>query len=134
MPVAFMDLAQSELAVVGVEDTKSPNLVFERQRFSLEFDLVPPGYPRAHIDSRGLLLVGMPELEHDLRVPNGESVHITHASPQDEGVVVKAAVGSVTEDDFSDLWPTSSLRVVGESNFLGFRGSLDELAEIAETF
>src|SRR5215831_10980390 len=76
----------------------------------------------------------MPELENDLRVPNGEAIHITHASAQDKGVVVEAAIGSVNEDDLSDFRPASGLRIVTEANFLGFCGSLYELAEIAETF
>src|ERR1019366_4505873 len=128
--VGVVHLAQSELAIVRIQDAIPANLVLQRQRFGFELDPVLTGDLGTHIHRRGSLLIGMPELEHDFRVAHRKSVHVRDAPAQDERVVVKPEVGSVTESDFPDLRPQAGFRVRDEPDANFLRRFLHQLAEI----
>ena len=57
-----------ELHVVGEQQSDSAELALERQRLTLELDLMIAQDVRPHVRLGRLLHVGMTELEHDLRV------------------------------------------------------------------
>ncbi len=111
-----MHLAQSELAVVRVEDAISADLVLHWQCLGFELDAVLAGDLRPHVHGRSLLLVRVTELEDDLGIANGKAVDIGDAPSQNECVVVEAEVGSVAKNDLADLGPQAGLAVLYETN------------------
>src|SRR5260370_34574140 len=112
-----MNLAQAELAIMRVQNAVSADLIFQRQRLSFEFDPVFSRDFWPYIQRSRLLLIGMPELEDDLGIAHGKTVHVADAPPQDEGVVIKTRIRSVAKNDLPDFRPAAGLRVVGESDF-----------------
>src|SRR5271165_6714505 len=133
-PVGGMHLAEAELAIVRVQDAVAAHSVFQRQRFGLELDAVLAGDVGPHIERRRLLLVGMPELEDNLRVANREAIDVDYPPSQDEGIVVKAKVRSVAKGDFADFRTALRIRIRQESDPVLLGNLLRYLAEIAERF
>src|SRR6516162_1804737 len=127
-----MHLAQTELAVVGVEKPIPADLVFQWQGFRFELDAILARDIGPHIQRRRLLFVRMTELKHDFRIAHREAVDIGDAPPQDKGVVVKTKIRSVAESDFSDIRPQPGLRVGDKANTRLLGRALHELAEITE--
>jgi hypothetical protein len=98
-------LAQSELAIVRVEDAISADLVLQRKGLGLELDAVLTGDLAPDIHHSCLLLVRVMELEDDLRITHRKTIDEGNTPAQDECVVVEPEVGSVAENYLPDLWP-----------------------------
>ena len=88
---------------MGVQEADASELALERQGLTLELDDVVAEDLRSYVGLGCLLDVLMTELEHDLRLADRKPVLVPDASAQDEGVIVKAEVRSVDEQDFADL-------------------------------
>src|SRR5215471_5000595 len=99
-----MRLAQRELDIVREQQPVAADLIFERQRLSLELDFVFAGNIRPHVQVRRLLHIRMPELEDDFRIANGEPVLIRDAPPQDEGIVVETEFLGIEEYNLPHPW------------------------------
>src|SRR5215470_11135042 len=127
-----MNLAQAELAIVRIENAISADLVLQRQRLGFEFDAIFPGDVRPYVDRHGFLFLGMPKLEDDLGVAHREAVHVADAPSQDESMVIKPIIRRVGENDFPDLRPAASLRVLGEPDSQAFGGALHKLAKVTK--
>src|ERR1700742_1414906 len=110
-----------------VEDAISADLVFQRERFGLEFDAVFSGDIWPHIHSSRLLLVRMAVFEDDFRVAYGKAVNVRDSSAENESVVIETEVGSVAEDDLTDLGPQAGLAVLDEAHAKFLGGSLYDL-------
>src|ERR1700757_854440 len=100
---AHPDRTAGELDVVGVKQTNTAQLLFQRQGLDLELDAVIAEDVRPDVGLGCRLQFGMPELEDDLGLADGEAVFVGNPAAQDEGVVVEAEVIGINEQYFSDL-------------------------------
>ena len=99
-----MHLAQSELAVVRVEEAISADLVLQWQRLGFEFDAVLAGDLGPDIQRSCRLLIRVTELEDDFGIAHGKAIHVGDPPAQDERVVVETEVGRIAENDLPDFW------------------------------
>ena len=88
---------------MGVEQADAAQLLLERQGLDLELDAVIAQDVRPHVGFRAHLQVGVPELEDDLGLADGEAVLVGDSAAQNEGVVVQAEVIGINEQHFADL-------------------------------
>ena len=130
--IRFVHLAHSELAIVRVEDAISADLIFQRKDLGFELDAILASYLWTHVNRRGLLLVGVTELEDDFRIAYGEAIDVGDAPAQNECVVVEAEVGSVAKNDLPDLGPQAGFAVLDKANTQLLRGACHDLAKVAE--
>src|SRR5580692_6393074 len=72
-PICLVHLAQSELAVVRVEEAISAELVLQWQRLRFELDAVFAGDLGPDIQRGCRLLIRVTELEDNLRIAHGEA-------------------------------------------------------------
>ena len=90
------------MCIVREQQPEAGDLIFQRQRFGLEFDPIVAGDFRPHIQFRGFLQVRVPKLENDFRFAYGEARFVDNALPQDEGVIVESKVGCIQEHHLPD--------------------------------
>src|SRR5579863_6014549 len=127
--IRFMHLAQSELAVMGIQDAISADLVLQRKSLGLELDTVLTGNLGPHVQCRRLLLVWMTKLKDDFRITHRKTIHVGNPPAQNERVVVQAEVEGVAENDFPDFWSEPRLTIFYETNVPLLGSSFDDLAE-----
>src|SRR5580693_9783100 len=106
-----MHLAQTELAVVRIQDAVAADFVLQRKSFGFELDAVLAGDVWTHIEPGRLLFIRMAELEDYLGIAHGKAVHVGNTPPQDERIVVETEIRSVAEGDLPNLRPESGLNV-----------------------
>ena len=82
--------------------------------------------------SAARLQVGMPELEDDLGLADGEAVLVGDAAAQNEGVVVEAEVIGIDEQHFADLDRLLDEAFGRVLYAVLFGGLLKDLAEVEE--
>ena len=63
----------------------------------------------------------MAELEDDLWIAHGKTIHVGNAAAQDERVVVQPEIRSVAEKDLPDFWSQPSFTVFDETNIKPLR-------------
>jgi hypothetical protein len=97
-------LAQSELAVVRVEEAISADLVLQWQCLRFELDAVLACYLGSHIQRSCRLLIRVTELEDDFRIAHREAIDVGDAPSQNECVVVETEVGRIAENNLPDFW------------------------------
>src|SRR5260370_28746959 len=115
-----------------VQNAICADLIFQWQRLSFEFDPVFSRDLWPYVQRRSLLLIGMPELEDDLGIAHGKTVHVADAPPQDEGVVIKTRIRSVDKNNLPDFRPAAGLRIVCEPSFQILGRALHQLAEVTK--
>ena len=129
---ANTDRGARKLHVVGEEQADATELLLERQGLDLELDAVIAQDVRPHVGFRAHLQVGVPELEDDLGLTDGEAILVGNAAAQNEGVVVQAEVVGINEEHFADLHRLfyKAFRCVLYAVLFG--GLLKDLAEVEE--
>src|SRR5215813_1457606 len=130
--VVFLDMAQRELDVVRVEQSRPSEPVLEWQGFRLELDPVIPEYLRPDIHFGGRLQARLAELEHNLGIARWKSVLVENAAPQDEGVVVEPVVRRVEKDDFANLQRRIQELPTREGDFVLGGGTTHDLGEVKQ--
>src|SRR5580704_9498477 len=132
--VALVHLAQAELTIVGVENPEAADALLQRKCFGFELDLVFARDVGTYIDLRGGHLVGVPELEDDLRIAYGKAVDVSDAPPKDESIVIKTKIRSVHKDDFTNVGAAADLGIRDETDFKLPRAVLHQFAEVTKAF
>ena len=129
---AHSDGSAGELHVVGVEQTDAAQLLLQRQGLDLELDAVVAEDVRPDVGLGRRLQFGMPELEDDLGLADGEAVLVGDSAAQNEGIVVEAEVIRVNEQHFADLdrlFDEAFRRVLYAVLFCGLPKDLTEVEE-----